>query len=184
MLKNKKIKLAFIVLLSLLLLGGCMYFVYIRFFHNETQQTTGQDINYSEPTKTEQSETDENKERVIAETEAENNQNQPNSTQQTGKKIVKPVISYLGQDSPGSEIQANGYVPGIIEKDGRCTITFTRNSTYVRDTRTSIDNVQDTSCGLFIIPKAKLTNGTWYVAISYTSSKSSGTSEKATIEVK
>lgn len=187
MIKNKRTKTILGTGLILVLITVAIVVFFVRKSSESNKDIDPvETINYTEATDQEKEETAQNKEKVIANTEAQNSQNQTqtNNNQQAEKKSVKPVIGYIGQNSPGSEVQANGYVPGVIEKDGMCTLTLTKNDSSVKDSRVSIDNVQDTSCGLMIIPKSKLSNGTWTATLSYNSTKSSGTSEKVTVEVK
>lgn len=185
MIKNKRTKtiLGTGLILVLITVGIIVFFVRKSSETNKDIDPV-ETINYTEATDQEKEETAQNKEKVIAETEAQNNQTKPSTNQSSEIKPVTPVIGYIGQAKVGAEVQANGYVPSIIEKDGMCTLTLTKGSAVVSDTRVALDNVQDTSCGLLVIPKSKLSNGAWVATLGYKSAKYSGTSEKITVDVK
>lgn len=184
MLKQKHTTKIILVTGLILLIAAVPAYLIFNRNNKRAEESPKETVNYTEATNDEKSETDANKQEVIKQTEEENTrQNQsPPATGSTRK--VSPVISYIGQESPGSELQANGYTPEIIEKDGICTLTLTKGSTSVKTTRTSMVNAQDTTCGLMIIPKSKLANGTWSATLSYSSSKSSGSSDKVSVEVR
>lgn len=175
--KNKKILIIVIAIVLAATAGG-----YLFYQDRQNKGETDAEIQYVEATEAEKQETEAKKEEVAKQTEAAN---KPSSTTNSNtKKNVQPVISYWGQEKSGQPLEVNGYVTGIIEKNGTCTLTLTKGTDKVTDSRTSLDNAQDTSCGLFVIPKSKLSNGSWSVQLSYSSSKASGTSDKTTMEVR
>ena len=112
--------------------------------------------------------------------------NSPDSgTTSTGsnKKQVTPVLS-VSQESPGADVEANGYVPSIVEIDGKCTFTLTMGSITRSETGNAFNDAQSTTCGLLTIARSSLSAGTWKATLSYTSSKSYGSSDPVDIDVK
>lgn len=180
--KKKKTKKLFFISLIILLLAAGAFFAWQQYSSNNSQDEQSNETNYSPPSDAEKTETEQNKEEIIKETEEEN-ANQAKTTPSTAKKTVTPIISYAGQQSSGADFEANGYVQGIIEKGGTCTLTLSSGSKSVKTTRTALDNAQDTSCGLMTISKSKLSSGSWQATLSYSSTKASGTSKPMTVGV-
>jgi len=108
-----------------------------------------------------------------------------NTDSVTSKQQVKPVISAYGQpDGAGTDFKLNGYVPEIIETDGKCTLTMVKGESTASTSKASLQNAQNTSCGQLIVPFEKLSAGTWQAVLSYESSMSSGSSATTQVEIK
>lgn len=99
----------------------------------------------------------------------------------TGLKTVQPVITTWGQDS--NSVNVNGYVSGVVEEGGTCTLKLVRGTKVVTAKHTGEANASNTTCGSISIPTSSLTSGTWTATISYISSTSTGTSNPETISV-
>lgn len=99
---------------------------------------------------------------------------------------VSPVISAYGQpNGPGTNFTLNGFVPGIIESDGACTLTLTRGDKKVVVNKKALQNAQNTSCGQLIISFDKLGDtGEWLAVLSYNSPSSSGFSTSTKVNIK
>lgn len=110
----------------------------------------------------------------------------PSSTEATNKKNnITPAITVYGQpEGRGTDFTLNGFVPGIIETDGKCTLTLSKNGQTVTTTKEALRNAQNTSCGQMVISYVKLTPGTWEATLSYASSTSEGSSGPVIVEVK
>lgn len=177
--KNRKKLLLIIVLIASLIaaLAAWWFFIY------KTDERGTDDINYDPPTKQEVQETEQNKEEVIKQTEAANQSNQTQDTPTDAKKTVTPILTYWGQESPGADFEANGRVAGVIESDGTCTLTLTKSGKSVSTKRTALANAQDTTCGLMTIKFKTLTTGDWKAVLSYSSSKSEGSSSAIVVKV-
>lgn len=147
---------------------------------NKPSATTPGTINYDPPTKEEVSETQNFKDNLSSDKPASQAQSTP--TQANGKKSVKPVISSWGFESPN--LQASGFIPGIIESGGTCTLTANKNGTDVTSSITGTENAQNVSCGLIKINRDKLTAGIWKITLTYSSTVYEGTSDPQTQEVK
>ncbi len=177
--KNRKKLLLIITLITTLIVGILVWWLFI---YNPDERGTD-DINYDPPTEQEVQETEQNKEEVIKQTEAENQSNQTEPTAPDTKKNVSPIITYWGQESPGTDFEANGRVAGVIESDGTCTLTLTKGGKSVSTKRTALANAQDTTCGLMTIKFSSLTAGDWKAVLSYSSSKSQGSSSAIVVKV-
>ncbi len=177
--KNRKKLLLIIILIAGLIAGLAAWWFLV--YNNDERGTD--DINYDPPTKQEVQETEQNKEEVIKQTEAENQSNQTDNKPPDTKKTVTPVLTYWGQESPGSDFEANGRVPGVIESDGTCTLTLIKDGKSVSTKRTALANAQDTTCGLMTLKFSSLTAGDWKAILSYSSSKSQGSSSAIVVKV-
>jgi hypothetical protein len=143
-----------------------------------------QPIDYSPATKEDKALNDAHKAKLGAEPSG---QTPSNTTPASGdtKKQVTPTITAYGQPAgPSSEFKLNGFVPGIIESDGTCTLTLTKGETVVTVDKGALQNAQNTSCGQLVVPFEKLSTGTWQAVLSYESSMSSGPSATTQVEIK
>jgi hypothetical protein len=182
--KNKKSSLIIVSILVVIATTGIAFAVY-KSNDSETVATTDplDTINYGEATETEKQETAANKDKVAAQTESQNNQQSSETPgSQSSKKTVTPILTYIEQQDSGS-VAARGYIPGIIENGGTCTLTLSKGSIKLADNHTAYGNAQNTGCGLMIIDKSKLSSGTWSATISYISVKYTGTSEPQNVRV-
>jgi hypothetical protein len=119
------------------------------------------------------------KDKIVADMDASNSR--PGTSSNSDKTKVTPFISAARVD--GDSFKLNGYVPSVIETDGTCVATMTKDRITVTESRQAMQNAQNTTCGQIIIPKSKLESGTWQATLSYSSSRSAGTSEKVNVEV-
>ena len=140
-------------------------------------------INYGPPTETEISETNQHKEN-LAEELSEDEQNENQTGDNGNKRSVTPIISFWSQQSDGSDLELNGYVAGITEKDGRCTATLIKDQETVKESKVALEYAQTTSCGLIVVPRSELSAGEWQLTLSYSSSASAGSSEGVKVTIK
>jgi len=96
---------------------------------------------------------------------------------------VTPVIGYAEWDAAGNRVVAAGFVPGVVESGGTCTLTLENAGTTVEVTSTAEADATTTNCGALAVPRGKLVAGTWQVTLGYDSAGSHGTSQPATVEV-
>ncbi len=92
-----------------------------------------------------------------------------NSTGNTSKKSVTPVIT--SADSS----RVFGYVPGVVENGGTCTFTFSGNGNSVKKSQ-GVADVSKTICAT-----TPPSGSGWSVVLSYTSSTASGASQKVKV---
>jgi hypothetical protein len=96
---------------------------------------------------------------------------------------VPVTITYFGWDPDADQVQVGGYVGGVVEEGGVCTLTLTKGGTTVTGQRSAVANAATTSCGELSVPGAELGAGTWQAVLSYSSSGHAGTSESVDVEV-
>lgn len=177
---KKQNRTSLTVALTLLVISTILAIWFFLYANNPSR--TDKDIDYSPATKDDKEFNDSIKESLPEKKEAQGSKNDaPDVT----KTSVTPVISAWGQPGgPGTDLRVNGYVPGIIESDGTCTLRLTKDGEIATLAKASLQNAQNTSCGQLIIPYAQLSAGTWQAVLSYTSSSSEGSSTKTQIEVR
>ena len=98
------------------------------------------------------------------------------------KKSVTPVIVDAGQYD--QQIEVRSFVPGIIETDGACQVTFTSGSAKIIKEVGGIADASTTRCENVRIARSEFAAGSWSVTVSYSSANASGSSEPKTFEVK
>lgn len=136
-------------------------------------------INYNPPTKEEVTETQDFKDNLSS--DKPTNSAQDSAPQSNGKRAVAPVISSWGYEN--SVLQASGFVPGLIESGGTCTLNAVKDGVTVSAKIDSTQNAQNVSCGLIKINREKLSPGTWKLTLSYNSAGYEGSSTPQTQEV-
>lgn len=151
-----------------------------NFFAGEkTAKNTNTDtgIVYGPPTEAEKKEAEKIKDKPT--------QTPPAPTSEaTGKRNVTPTLTSWGQNPSTKDLEAAGYVSGIVENGGTCTLTATRGSKQVSESISATQNAQNVSCGLITIARSNLSTGTWSLILSYSSASSEGTSNPQNQEVK
>lgn len=144
---------------------------------------TGTTINYRPATEEEKKQSEDAKDKLVEEQQQNNNSatkdDQPNSGRPA---TLTPFISYLEQVGPN--IEASGYIGGVFEDNGTCTLTLTNGSAKLNKQSKGFKDFNHTSCTPFSFPSSELTKtGTWTVSLSYSSASGSGVSETKTLEV-
>lgn len=107
---------------------------------------------------------------------ATENKNKPGN-----KKTVSVIVTTWKQKN--GSITVNGYVDGIIESNGTCTLTLAKGGVIKTASRPAQLNTTNTTCGESDIPTSSLSLGTWQATLSYTSKTSSGTSDEFPVDV-
>lgn len=181
---RKSRKLLFLVI-GLVLVIAVAASVYVH-AHNKTAapdetpnhgSTTGSGINYNPPTQAQkQTATDFKKKST------EQNNTSTNTDTGNGKTAVTPVITSWQQT--GTAVAVRGFVSGVVEDGGKCTVALKSGGFAVTGSRTAVANATNTSCGEVAIPLSSLHSGGWQATLSYTSSTATGSSSTQTIEVK
>jgi hypothetical protein len=96
---------------------------------------------------------------------------------------VPVVVTYSGWNAAAKQAMAGGYVTGVIETGGTCTLTLTRAGVQVTSQGHARPDAATTACGGLTVPGAKLSVGTWKAVLSYVSATSSGSSAPVDIAV-
>lgn len=178
--KQKKTNTKSLITLAVLMLAviGASYYIYSLRSSNNNKSTTesvptkGETINYEPPTEEEQKSGDTKKEEIA--------KSQSETTTSSGN--VVPIITDLG--IYGTNVEVSGFIPSIVEGDGTCVINFKKATLNVSRTVKAVPDASSTHCTNVVVPVSEFTEkGTWSVTISYSSSKSKGSSETRNIDI-
>lgn len=169
---RKKITLILVLLIVVSLAGSGTY-LYAQ-SRNARSGSSGQDVNYHKPNPTEKRAAEPNKGKT-PDTRSTSTNKTPSST--TSKIKVSVVITTYNDHDNGN-LTVNGYVDGIVESGGTCTLTL-KDSTgkTISSSRPAQPDATTTTCGQSVIPLSKLHAGTWQATLSYSSATSAGTTD-------
>jgi hypothetical protein len=170
--------IGFILLLGLLLVLDRKGVINLPFLSDEKPAPSSNGINYGPPTDQEKTETEQFKEGIGNQT-TNPPPNTPSSPSK--KKTVTPIMTSWGADSQQAEVR--GYVAGVNEEGGTCTLTLTNGSQKVTETKPATPDAQTVSCGLISIARDKLSPGTWTATLSYSSNNAEGVSNSNSLKV-
>jgi hypothetical protein len=160
-----------------LILGGGSWYVFHGKNASNKKPVNSPTINYSPPTKEEQTAGNAQKDAQSSDKPA------PAPTDNNNKKAVQPTISYAKQN--GSSVEVNAYVSGVAEENGTCTLIATLGNSTVTKQANGILNASTTNCPAFTIARSEFSSaGTWSVKVTYKSSTAEGTSAATSLEIK
>lgn len=91
------------------------------------------------------------------------------------------VVTYSGWNPDTSAVEVGGFVPGVSESGGSCTLTLTRDGATASATAPGDAEPSQTTCGALAVPGSELSSGTWSAVITFDSSGSHA--ESAAVEV-
>lgn len=94
---------------------------------------------------------------------------------------VQVVVTYADWDASGHQVEVAGYVSGVVEAGGTCTLTLVKGAEKVSSTAAAEPDASTMTCGSLDIPGAKVSAGQWRATMSYRSSTSHG--ESAPVDV-
>lgn len=178
---SRKVLILISVLVIALLVTGATFYLSNN-SSNEENAGNGEDINYSPPSEEEKAAAEQNKAEVVK----RQNLDGQSSTSRQGdgaKKDVLPIISSWGQNLNNKNVEVTGYVSGVYENGGICTLTLERSGKKVTGKHIAHKDAQTTTCGLIVISRNALSTGVWKATISYSSSTAQGTSKSVNVEV-
>lgn len=98
-------------------------------------------------------------------------------------RVAPVTITFFGWDQAKQVAQAGGYVTGVIESGGTCTLTLSKGGQTATGTTTAHADATTTTCGAVTIPGSQLTAGTWQAVLSYRSDRHTGKADPVAIEV-
>jgi hypothetical protein len=97
---------------------------------------------------------------------------------------VDVLITYSGFLPSSDSVEVGGLASGVVEADGRCTLTLSRpGHADVTVSSTATPDADNTACGALTIAADRVDSGSWTARITYRSSTSSGSSAPATVQV-
>jgi hypothetical protein len=97
---------------------------------------------------------------------------------------VSVVVTFSGWNAVQHAAMVGGYVSGVVESKGVCTLTLTQGSRTVTAQSPARPDASTTACGVLSVGGAKLGPGTWRAVLSYRSPSSSGAAAPVDIEVR
>lgn len=142
----------------------------IPFLKKDQSPTTN--INYGPPTPEELKETNSFKDEQAKDTE-DDTVNSSTSPQPT---TVTPIMTSWGQNKQTKAVEVAGFISGVYESGGTCTLKLVLGETVLTESRTAIQDAQTTNCGLISITRDRLQPGTWKVTLTYDSPTAQGVS--------
>ncbi|HEV7189313.1 MAG TPA: hypothetical protein VGN28_15585 [Blastococcus sp.] len=99
------------------------------------------------------------------------------------KASTSVFITYSGWVPATRSVEVGGYVSGVIESDGICTLTLSRAGRSVSASKPGEVDASSTSCGGLSIPAAQVSSGTWTAVVTYASAASHATSAPVQVKV-
>ena len=96
---------------------------------------------------------------------------------------VPVAVTYSGFNPTAGAVQVGGYVSGVVEDGGTCTLTLTQGGATVAVTARASADATTTTCGALSVPRAKLAPGTWQALLSYASATHTGRAAPVPVEV-
>ncbi|WP_299952285.1 hypothetical protein [uncultured Modestobacter sp.] len=93
------------------------------------------------------------------------------------------VLAYLDWNADADGVEAAGYVSGVIEDGGSCTLVLTRDGVSVTAELSGMADASTTVCGGFTVPAAQLSPGTWNGVLQYSSGSADVASPAQTLVV-
>ncbi len=194
--KNKVKNNKAIIILSVctVVLIICAIIVYLNreslfgLITNNTSQTTSQNKPSDSKNASEPDKTSNDSPNSISDGTAEQQLPKPssNSGSSSGSSSVSKSVAVSINDASqyGNTIEVRAYINGIVESDGTCTFTFTKDAKTITKTSASLTNPNYTNCETVSVPTSEFASkGTWQLKISYQSPKSQG-SASTSLEIK
>lgn len=105
---------------------------------------------------------------------------------------VQVVTTYAAWEAPqgvssvdgrSGRVLVDGYVAGVIESSGTCTVTLTKDGVTVTGHAAGEADATTTVCGGLAVSDPRLTPGTWSAVLSYRSATSSGAARPVNVTV-
>jgi hypothetical protein len=93
------------------------------------------------------------------------------------------VLTFADWNATSGAVEVDGYLAGIVEDGGTCTLTLTQGATTATAEVPGTADATTTSCGGASLPRAQLAPGTWTAVLSYRSGSTTGSSAPAEVTV-
>jgi hypothetical protein len=100
----------------------------------------------------------------------------------TGEE-VQVTVTFAGWNAGAAQVQVGGYVAGVIEDGGTCTLTLTKDGQTVTGRSEAVADASTTACGAVTVPGDQVSDGTWSARLAYESAAHVGTSDAWDVEV-
>lgn len=179
--KNKTLFLVITVLVVLLLGSAYAYMAHQKnwwpFLSNgsNSSKVINESENAADTTYSSEKTKDDNK-------ESTNSSKSPDSSNSnSAKKTIQVGISSATKE--GSSLEIRSFATGIIEGNGTCTATLTKDSLKVTGISEAFIDASTTQCEPIEIDIAKLQTGTWKLIVTYDSQDYEGTSSLMEVNI-
>jgi hypothetical protein len=96
---------------------------------------------------------------------------------------VRVVTTFHDWNVITHEVMVGGYVPGVIEDGGTCTLTLTSGSSTATGRTQAHADASTTTCGAVTVAGSRLAAGTWNAVLSYSSPEHRGAASPVTVQV-
>jgi hypothetical protein len=96
---------------------------------------------------------------------------------------VPVTVTFYGWNPTSKAVEVGGYVEGVVEDDGECTLTLTKDGATVTGRADASPDASTTACGTVSVPGDEVTAGTWKAVLSYSSARHDGRSDAVDVEV-
>jgi len=94
---------------------------------------------------------------------------------------VSVATTYSGWSPADAVVMVGAYVEGVVESDGRCTLTLTGPGSTATVSAAALPDAGSTSCGEL---RSKVdASGTWTATVAYESTTSAGIAPAITVDV-
>jgi hypothetical protein len=93
------------------------------------------------------------------------------------------VLTFADWNGTTEAVEVDGYLAGIVEDGGSCTLTLTQGGTTVTAEVPGTADAATTSCGGAAVPGRQLAPGTWTAVLGYRSGTTTGSSAPAEVTV-
>ncbi|MEV7972693.1 hypothetical protein [Cellulomonas sp. NPDC089187] len=97
-------------------------------------------------------------------------------------RTVDVISTYAGWNDLSRALEFGAYVP-VVETGGSCTLLLSGPGGERSIQAGATPDASTTSCGELVVPGDTLSSGSWQAVITYSSPRSSGTSDTVTVEV-
>lgn len=96
---------------------------------------------------------------------------------------VAVTLTFAGWNATTASVEAGGYVSGVIENGGTCSLRLVREGTIVEVAGTAAADAATTTCDMLSVPVDRVSSGTWTAELTYTSTGATGTSAPMEVQV-
>ena len=96
---------------------------------------------------------------------------------------VPVQVTFHDWNAVQRQVMVGGYVPGVVEEGGTCTLTLTQAGKSVSAKVSATADASSTACGAVTVAGNSLAAGTWQAVLSYASGAHSGSAPAVAIEV-
>lgn len=96
---------------------------------------------------------------------------------------VQVIVTFAGVEPSVDGVEVDGFVSGVVEGSGVCTLRLTRGERSAEVSREAVPDATTTSCGALVVPLDDLAAGTWEAVLSYSSPTSTGTADPVRVEI-